>query len=272
MKHVLTIIFSVVSGIYTAYCTNDNYPFGGRAAGMGNAAVTLYDPWAVSHNQAGLAQMENSAAGVYFENRFLVQELSLGAGAFILPTHSGVFGASFTYFGFELYNESKVGLAYARGFGERFSAGIQLNYHNTYIAEDYGNKGALTVEMGAIYHIVKGLSIGAHIFNPTRAKIAEFADERIPTIFRTGLSYEFSQKVMVVVETEKSINHDPVFKFGIEYHITEPFYIRGGIGTNPTSNSFGFGLELGKLKVDLASSFHHVLGYSPQVSFLYEMR
>ncbi|MFN3556054.1 MAG: hypothetical protein ACK4VN_08845 [Bacteroidales bacterium] len=272
MKGVLHFVLIFLFCSASLHSANDNYLFGGRAAGMGNAAITLYDFWAISHNQAGLARMEHMAAGVYFENRFLVQELSFGAGAFVYPTSSGVLGVNFTYFGFELYNESKIGLAYARDFGERFSAGVQLNYHNTYIADDYGNKGNLTFELGAIFQILPQLYIGAHLFNPTRAKIADFANERIPTIFRTGLSYHFSERVVVVAETEKSVNHSPVFKAGIEYQITDPFYIRGGIGTNPTTNAFGFGLDLGNLTIDVATSFHHILGYSPQMSFIYHFK
>jgi hypothetical protein len=272
MKHIFKVFSLLFLFIHSSFAANDNYLFGGRAAGMGNAAVTLYDFWAVSHNQAGLARIEHMAAGVYFENRYLVKELSLGAGAFVMPTHSGVFGFSFNYFGFELFNESKVGLAYARTFGDRFSVGIQLNYNNTYIAEDHGSRGNFTVEMGAIFQILPQLSIGAHIYNPTRARLAEFADERIPTIFRMGMAYEFSDKVIVSVETEKSIDHTAVFKAGIEYHVTEPIYLRGGIGSNPTTNAFGFGMVLGNLKMDLATSFHHVLGYSPQISFIYEFK
>ncbi|TVQ90189.1 MAG: hypothetical protein EA393_06355, partial [Bacteroidetes bacterium] len=113
MKHLLLLTFLLVSTINFSHAANDNYPFGGRAAGMGNAAVTLYDFWAISHNQAGLAKMQNIAAGVYFENRFLIEELNFGAGAVVYPTPSGVLGFNFTYFGFELYNESKLGLAYA---------------------------------------------------------------------------------------------------------------------------------------------------------------
>jgi len=266
----LLIILSLQVNLLIA--SNDNYPFGGRAAGMGNAAVTLYDFFAVSHNQAGLAKMNHMAAGVYFENRFLVEELSFGAGAFVLPTQSGVLGISFTYFGFELYNETKIGLAYARDFGDRFSTGLQLNYHNTGIGENYGNKGNLTVEMGFIFQLTDQLSLGAHLFNPTRAKIGEFADERIPTIFKTGLSYTFSEKVIMAGEVEKSINKNPSLKAGIEYRITDPVYVRVGVGTQPATNAFGFGLQLGNLNLDLATSYHHILGYSPQLSFIYHFK
>jgi hypothetical protein len=270
MKPIFTCILVLLAMV--TYPSNDNYPFGGRAAGMGNATVALYDFWAVSHNQAGLANITSPAAGVYFENRYQVKELSLGAGAFVLPASSGVFGLSFTYFGFELYNETKVGLAYARNFGDRFSAGVQLNYHNTGIGEDYGNQGNLTAELGFIFKITRQLSLGAHLFNPGQTKIGDYADERIPTIFRTGISYQFSDKVIVAAETEKNINDPLIFKAGIEYRVIDMLYLRGGLGTNPATNAFGFGLELGNLNIDFATSFHYILGYSPQLSFVYHFR
>jgi len=268
----LVIIIIIGLSLPISHASNDNYPFGARGAGMGYATVTLHDFWALSHNQAGLSRLKNPAAGVYFENRFLVEELSFGAAAFAMPVNNGVVGASFTYFGFELYNEAKIGLAYARDFGERFSAGIQLNYHNTGIGENYGNRGNLTFEGGVIFQLLPHLAIGVHLFNPLRAKIGDFADERIPTILKTGLGYTFSDKVLVIAEIEKSISHSLVFKAGIEYKITEHLYVRAGIGTNPTTNSFGFGLHLGNIHIDLATNYHYVLGYSPQIGFIYQFK
>ncbi len=254
------------------YAANDNFPFGGRAAGMGNAAVTLYDFWAVSHNQAGLARLEYMVAGFYFENRFMTREMSFGAAAIAYPASPGVFALNVSYFGYSLYHESKIGLAYARSFGERLSAGVQLNYLYTHIGDGYGTAGNLAVELGVIYELVSGLNIGAHVFNPTRASIADFDDERIPTIMRIGLAYAFSERVMMTVETEKDMEFNPVFKAGLEYQLIDHVYIRGGMGTNPTTNAFGFGMDIGNITIDLATSFHHVLGYSPQASLVYKFR
>ncbi len=267
--HLIILFFLPTTVIFSA---NDNYPFGGRSAGMANAAVTLHDFWAVSHNQAGLALEENMAAGFYYENRFGIKELGLGAGAFVLPTDAGVFGLNFTYFGYSQYNESKVGLAYARNFGENLSTGVQLNYLSTKIAEDYGSKRNLTFELGAIYQLIPDLYVGAHLFNPIKAKVAEYDDERIPTILRFGMSYLFSERVMVILETEKDINHPYNFKLGIEYQITDPIYIRGGVGTSESQNAFGVGLLLSNFRIDISASYHNVLGYSPQFSMIYEFQ
>jgi hypothetical protein len=258
-----------------AEAANDNKPYGGRQAAMGNAAVSLYDFWAISHNQAGLARLTRPAGGFYFENRYLVKEMGLGAAAFALPTNSGVFGLSVSYFGYSQYNESKMGLAYARSFGDKLSVGMQFNYMYSFVGGDYNNAaGRVTIEAGMIYEIIPGLSIGAHIFNPTRAKLASvdnLYDEFIPTIFRFGMAYSFSDRVILSLETEKDIEQKPAFKAGIEYQVINQLFIRGGIGTNPTQNAFGFGFHTGSFTIDLSTSFHHILGYSPQASIRFDL-
>lgn len=270
----INIVFLFVSLIFSnpLHAANDNFPFGGRQAGMGNSAVAVYDFWALSHNQAGIARQSNVSGGFYFENRYLAKEMGLGAAAFTLPAASGVFGLSITYFGYSQYHESKFGLAYARTFGERLSAGVQLNYLYTFIGEGYGRTGNLAAELGLIYELLPRLQIGAHLFNPTRAKVTTYNQERIPTIMRMGFAYIFSDRVMLSFETEKDLEREAVFRAGVEYGITNSIYLRGGLGTQPTTNSFGFGLALGNLRIDLATSFHHVLGYSPQASIIYEFR
>lgn len=252
--------------------TTGNVPEGGRSAAMGNASVALADFWSLQNNQAGLAFYNQPAAGVYFENRFLVKELSLNSGGVVLPVNSGVFGVKFAYFGYDLYNESKVGLAYARKFGENFAAGLQLDYLLTSIGDDYGKKGVVTFEAGIQSKINQNLTIGAHVFNPIHAKLNEYSDERIPAVLRVGAAYSFDKNLMLTVEAEKETDFDPALRFGIEYRIIDEVFVRGGLSSNPGQYTFGFGLNLNRLKIDFASSVHHVLGYSPQISLIYSFK
>lgn len=273
-RATITFLFLFESLTGMLHAANDNYPYGGRQAGMGNAAVAVYDFWALSHNQAGLARLDRPAAGFYFENRFMVKEMGLGAAGVALPVNSGVFGLSLSYFGYSQYHESKVGLAYARSFGERLSAGVQFNYMYTYVGGDYSNAaGNVTIEAGMIYEVLPGLNIAAHIFNPTRTRLAsvnDLYDEYIPVIFRLGMAYSFSERILVSIETEKDIDRKPVLKAGLEYQVVERFFVRGGVGTNPTSNAFGVGFHTGFFTIDLSASYHHVLGYSPQAAIIIE--
>lgn len=242
---------------------------GARSAAMGGYNVTLSDVWSANNNQAGLGFMEDLSGGIYYENRFLLKETSYKAGAFVLPVKTGALGLSVTSFGFSLYNETKAGLSYGQRFGDKFSMGVQLNYLNTKLTQEYGSKASFTGAVGLIARLSKALSLGVHVYNPTRTKLADDDNERVPTIMKLGLDYRFSDKVMLAVSTEKDVNFDAVVNAGIEYHITEILYLRGGISTNPTQYAFGFGMQLTHFKIDLSSSFHQTLGITPGISIIY---
>lgn len=242
---------------------------GSRSAAMGGYNVTLSDVWSANNNQAGLGFMEDLSGGIYYENRFLLKETSYKAGAFVIPVKSGAFGISVTSFGFELYSETKAGLSYGQRFGDKFSMGVQLNYLNTKLTQEYGSKTSITGAIGLIAKLSKELSLGVHIYNPTRAKLAEYDNERVPTIMKLGLDYRFSKKVMLAVSTEKDVNFDAVVNAGVEYHVTEILYLRGGLSSNPTQYAFGFGMQLKDFKIDLSSSFHQTLGITPGISIIY---
>jgi hypothetical protein len=253
----------------STYATGENWPIGGRSAGMANASVTLNDLWSIHNNQAGLTGIKNFSAGLYYENRFGLKDLGLKAGAIAVPTKSGVFGLSITNFGYSQYSENKVGLDYAKAFGAKFSVGVGLDYLTTHIAENYGNSSAIAGEIGLRYQLNKNLCIGAHIFNPTRAKVADYNNEHAPTIARLGLSYAFSDKLILAAESEKDIDYNPVFKAGIEYHPIKQLYFRTGMSTNPVLNAFGFGLEFKSFNLDFSASYHQTLGFTPQVSLIF---
>jgi len=271
MRHLsrLFILFFALHFFASAEATNYDYPFSARFAGMGNASVMMYDFWAISNNQAGLAKLSFITAGMHFENAYFVKELSLKAGAVAIPTKTGVFGVSVSNFGYSEYGETQFSLAYAKSLGEIFSIGLQLNYLNIHIGEEYGSKGAPTVAFGLIAEPIKNLQIGAHVLNPTQAKIADYEDERLPTIIRVGAGYRFSEKLIVNIETEKDLEYAPVFKAGAEYHIIKPLVLRIGISTNPTLNTFGLGLIIKNLRADFAFTQHPTLGYSPHFSLSY---
>lgn len=255
----------------TIFAINDIDPVGSRSAGMGRSGVAMPDIWSLHRNQAGLAYMQDISFGVFYENRYLTKELSSKSGAFIIPSKFGVFGMNVSQFGYELYNENKFGLAYARKFGEKIAVGLQLDYMHTHIAEEYGNKSLLTFEAGLIGQVTQNLYFGVHAFNPIQAQIAEYNNERMPAMMKMGLSYFFSKKVVVNADAEMDSENTLSFKTGAEYHITQPIYIRAGVATNPTINTLGFGFEYKKFKFDFSSSIHYVLGYSPQFSLIYSL-
>ncbi|MCB9198060.1 MAG: hypothetical protein H6600_06330 [Flavobacteriales bacterium] len=265
------IIFLLILPIL-ASAGQDNSHYGGRSAAMGHASVSLYDVWSTHHNQAGLGWLTNPTAGVFFQNRNLLKEFNYMGFAYAHPLSTGTIGASFTNFGSNLYGESKLGISYGMKFSDFITGGVAINYHNTRIAYDYGSHSAVTAELGMQAYLNDNFMLAAHLFNPTRSKLNDYNDERIPTIIRLGLNYKFSDKVMTVLEAQKDLLNSPSFKAGIEYNPNDIIYLRAGIGTTPSLASFGVGLKMNQMQLDIAASYHNTLGFWPELSFQYQLK
>ena len=246
-----------------------NDAVGSRSVAMGGVTTTLTDLWSANNNQAGLGFVTELSGGIYYENRFLLKETAYKAGVFVLPTKVGAIGISVASFGYSAYSETKAGLSYGQRFGDKFSIGIQLNYLNTSLSQEYGSNNTVTGAVGLIAKLSDELRMGVHVYNPTRTSLADYDNEKIPTVMKLGLDYRFSKKVIFVIETEKSLDYKAVVRFGIEYQVLDVLYLRGGISTNPTLSVFGFGLNLKDFKIDLSSSFHQTLGITPSISLIY---
>jgi len=249
----------------------ENFPIGGRAAALANAVVMESDIWSVYHNQAGLGEYHNFAIGFHHENKYIIEEFGLHALALSLPVKSGTLGLSYTYFGFPKYNESKLGLAFGKSFGEKLSAGVQMNYHYVYITDEYENRHALTVEGGIQYKPIRTLRIGIHVFNPTRSRLSPVNLDTLITTLRAGISYSPLEKLWMALETEKSLNYKLRLKAGIEYEILEGLYLRTGIITHPVQNTFGLGFKIKRIDADVAFTNTQTLGLVPHFSLQFRL-
>lgn len=267
-SHLFLFVFLLAIS-FPVFPSGENYHVGARSSAMGNSSVMLQDRWSIHHNQAGLAWLDEKSVGAYYESRYTMSKLGLQGGAFVLPTSAGTFALSVSSFGYTLYNETKVGLAYAKKLSPMFSVGVQLDYFSIGIGDNYGRANVFSGEIGVMAILTDDLTVGAHLFNPARAKVAQYNNERLPTILRFGASYTFSDKVLMTAEMEKDIDQKPVFKSGLEYNISDPIFIRAGIASNPFVSSFGVGVRLKGFEFDIATSFHSVLGYTPQLSLGY---
>ncbi|MGQ9847113.1 MAG: hypothetical protein ACUVQP_06395 [Bacteroidales bacterium] len=269
----IVLIFALFFISSHTYSGNENWSLGGKQAGMGFTGVTLSDVWSSSHNQAGLARLTTPMLGLYNENRFLLQATSLKALSFVMPTNeAGVFALDLSYFGYEKYNESKIGLAYAMMIGHHFSIGAKVNYLNTHFAEVYGNKGHTVAELGFLAEPTEHLFIGGHIYNLTRTKLALYDDERIPSILTLGIGYQFTEKFFMTTEVEKTFTTKMIYKIGLDYRFMNNLYMRAGATTSPDQLTFGLGYVFKKIKADIAFSYHQILGITPHIGLIYNFK
>lgn len=265
---ILFLLFPALFSSRQVYA-GDGLPTGARAIAMGGTSVTLSDNYSLFNNQAGMAFIKKSSASISSQRGFMLSEFNTAAGGVTLPTKSGVFGVNVSYFGFNVYNEKSAGLSYARLFSETISGGVQLDYHSTAISE-YGTQSAVTFEAGLLVKIFSQLNFGAHVYNPVRAQLGFYEDERLPTVFRAGLGYTVSDKVLLTIETEKDMDYSARFKGGLEYKPSDKIFLRGGFMTNPFRSCFGAGYRIKDFDINLAAAYHQLLGFTPNFSLSYE--
>ncbi len=244
------------------------YPLGARAKAMGECGLTQADPYGIFNNQAVLARLQNAGLLLCTENRYLLPDMnrvSLGA---VIPAGSGMLLSGLDHFGGPLYSEMCAGAGYALPIGQYVAAGLRLDYLRISFGEGYSSRQAISFEGGLLITPGPKLSLGMHIFNPLHLKWIG-TDEPLPTAFRAGASYRPEPQLIFALEIHSSNTTKAVFCGGAEYRFQKKFFIRAGISSGDARYSFGAGLRLKRLSIDIASSIHAWLAYSPLVSFTY---
>ena len=237
-------------------------------AGLGSYSINHVDVFSFTNNQASLAQMKSASAGVYGERRFMLDELSLYQLAIAVPTNSGNFGVKAGYFGFSDYNESQMGLAYARKLGSKVDIGVQFNYNGIQVS-GYGNSSAINFEIGTIFHLTDRLHAGVRAYNPVGGKYGKNSEEKLASVYTVGLGYEASDKFFISIEIEKEEKQQANINGGIQYKFLPQFMARAGIATNTSNVYAGVGLFLKTFRLDVVASYHPQLGVTPGLMLIY---
>ncbi len=240
---------------------------GARSSALGNSSISMCDFWSQFNNQAGLANNSSFQIGSSYENRFLLKSLSVKSIGAIIPVNNGNFGINIIHFGDVNYNEINFGLAYGRKLGKHLSVGIQFDYFTIHQGYDYGSKSKLTFEGGFIYTVDEKIKIGGHLYNP-QFKSNSNNEAILPEIYRLGLEYSIHKDLIGYFEVKNQSELGSSLHFGMEY-IYKSFSFRVGYSSNPDQFTFGLGIQKKNLMLDISSSLHSVLGYSPQLSLVY---
>lgn len=258
-------LFSFILAPISLFSSNGDGAIGARSASLGHASSCLFDVWSARNNQGSLGFVRKTEIGVFYENRFFVKELTQSGFSSAIAIKKGTFGLCYSSLGYKLYRESQTTLSYGMKLNESVSVGVGIDYLTTKIADIYGQAHTVTGSIGLTAKILPQMIISAHIYNPFRAKIISYNNEKIPTIFKFGTQYAFSKKAYIVAEAEKTSNQKINIKGGIEYMPSSLVYLRVGGSSSPAQASFGIGVNYNGLKIDISSSYHSVLGVSPQI-------
>jgi hypothetical protein len=237
-------------------------PIAAAYTGFGAYSLNHVDVFSITSNQAALAQIKNPSLGVYGEKRYLLDATNMFSTIVALPTKQGNFAFQADYFGYQNYNESQLGLAYARGVGKKLDVGVKFNYYSFRIP-GYQNSATVNFEIGAIAHLTDKLNAGIHFYNPVGGNLSKTDNEKLSSVYTFGIGYETSESFLLSAEIVKQEDLPVNVNVGMQYNFEKQFFARFGIASQNESVYLGAGVSWANLRIDVSASYHPQLGISP---------
>lgn len=255
-----------------SFAIGERVPAGARSVSMGGTGVAEQDIWAMFHNPGGLAGLKQFSAGIAADNRFLLSAITREHLALALPFRFGVTALAFSRFGNPLFRELLTGIAFARNFGEKFSAGIRFDYLCQQTAIRDKPLNLFSFGIGMIFYPHPDLGLGLHAMHPYPVTVSERPPEYLPFTMTMGLTWKLSASLRLAAEAEKNFQTPLSLKAGAEYCIGKLVTARLGFSTAPVEFTFGAGIRSRQVTFELASRYHPVLGFSPAASLVYRIK
>jgi len=259
-KIYILLVFTVIHSNSKAQSLRK--PLAASYIGLGAYSINHLDAFSFTSNQAALAQIKNAAIGVYGENRFSLNATNMYSAVAVMPSKQGNFGIQIDYFGFKDYNESQIGLAYARSLGSKLDVGVKFNYYSFRIPT-YQSSSTVDFEIGVIAHLTDKLNAGIHFYNPVGGNLSKTVDEKLSSVYTFGLGYEASESFLVSAEIVKEEDLPVNVNAGVQYNFEKQFFARVGVNSGNQSPYAGAGISWKDMRLDVSASYHPQLGLSP---------
>lgn len=261
MRKIL-FFFAFTLLVYQAGGQSLRRPIAASYVGLGAYSMHHVDAFSFTANQAALARMDHAAVGVYGERRFSMKATNMYSAVVVLPTDLGNFGVQADYFGYSAYNESQLGIAYARSLGANLDVGVKFNYYSFRIP-GYQSSSTVNFEIGAIAHLTEKLHAGIHLYNPVGGKLSKTDNEKLGAIYKFGVGYEAGDNFMISAEIVKQEDMPINVNAGVQYNFAKQFFARMGIASENESPYAGAGISWKNFRLDVSASYHPQLGISP---------
>ena len=114
-------------------------------------------------------------------------------------------------------------------------------------------------------HLTDKLNAGIHIYNPVGGKLGKNNEEKLASAYKAGLGYDASDKFFISAEVIKEEDKPVNVIAGLQYHFAKQFFAKAGFISESTTAYLGAGVGWKNLRLDISSSYHPQLGFSPGI-------
>ena len=242
-----------------------------RDMAMGQASVACAPLYGNSKNISFIIPENKTQVICTASNKYLIKDLS---PVFVAVSKS--FNNNFAIItgigriGNNSFSENFIEAGIAKKLGQTFYAGIKIQYHQWILNDSYyQNSHAFIPSIGLFSNPLKNLFFGVVIRNPVRSRMNAIEKNKLPAEINPGISVKVSDKVLVALSVTQQSNLSLSTQFGLEYLFHPKLFFRVGCHTVPASESFGFGLKMKKINLDIALETHPILGNSSAIALIF---
>jgi len=241
-------------------------PHGAGQAGMAFACTASSGHWNNFHNQALMAGSRDFSAGLSFESRFMMSEMSSKAISIVIPGSAAPLGIIATHFGNGQYSSIFAGAGSAVTVSEGLSVGLQADLIAETGIGDYSNVYHATFEAGLAARLSPALTLGLHLFNPLTAV------NSLPSSIRAGVSWSPSPGLIIACDASKMTDEPLSLNGGVSWQVLRKLMFRTGYMSSPSSFAFGAGYTSGPVQTDIGFIVNSLTGVTSSVSFTWILK
>jgi hypothetical protein len=222
------------------------------------------NPFVIFENPSAITNAKFKSFGFFGENKYLLNELSRFSFAFTSPTKIGFLGMGLNYFGNADYNETSLFFDYAHNLNYKSALGIffQPQINKT---KNCSNQYTLAGAVGMNIELNEKISTGICIRNQFSFNKNTDAsmDNKIELL--SELKYDVTKDFLISIAIYKQYNYATNAVISLKYHYKKRMFIDYGFIGGLNQMYLGIGFSLDKMNLEVISSFHPDLGYSPSL-------
>lgn len=246
----------------------------------------LYNTDAVSVALAGCYSIsQGGSSGIYNEatmgieapsrfhfshvRPFVIKELGISTIGAQFPLFPGKIRIEMLHYGIPGYQQVNSSLGYGMHLAENIYAGVGFRYYNTISKGEWSYLRALGVSGGILAKAGESTWLSAHVINPvTISNYTKYGDI-FPSIITLGIRREIYSTTRVMGEVSYHVRSGFTSRIAVEHLYSDEVILRAGYHSNPATLSFGTGILIFPLKLDIAFAYSVMCGVIPALTITY---
>lgn len=239
-----------------------------RSFGLGGNNVTQ----SAFSNPALLPLLNNKQLQVDYFNAYGLKSLGTLHAGFYHPVKLLSYGIDVSTFGYADYRISNIRSSLGKQLTDNLYIGLsfQLNILQTILIEN--NPTQLSTDFGLLYKPMDNLLIGMLIMNFPNFYISgkdSDIEDFNKFIIQTGFQWQVINSMFIIGTIQTTSAELWNGQLGLEYIPFDSFAIRVGCRIYPFEPTFGAGYKFSQFQLDVAASYHKLLGISPGIGLRY---